>query len=261
VKFNKKLNEVKHLIKKIVKKLSTLKKNKVLNLINLDTILIVSKNTLKILIIFLPSVLVLSVLTSPEVQMNLRRGQSVPAVALSESEMIDTLFPNSGWNDLEPCGIHFNEQLEFETALQCVNKKVWADSKIPSDTSIPRCFILKAKSPDVFTREDIGFNFIPIMDYDVSGQLITGAVVGYYQTETRTVFVVENIDAPMVYRHELQHYFLHIHDPETGGGGHWQNIWDECEPPYYTPSDKVKTRARNKGSVKNDGHGHEVVID
>lgn len=100
------------------------------------------------------------------------------------------------------------------------------------DLPIPRCFIVKAQSPNVLSRDGINF----IMIFDMTG---VGAVVGVYQPETRTVFVVENTDAALIYRHELQHYFLHIHDPETAGGGHDQPIWQHCEPPYYTPSDRV----------------------
>ena len=168
--------------------------------------------SLKVFVLFLPSLLVISALTLPQVQMNLKRGQTLPKASDQDKQIIDDLFPNSGWNDLEPCGLHFDEQEEFNKALQCVLDKVWDKGPITSnELAIPRCFILKAKSPDVYTREDIGFNFIPIMEFDIeSGKVISGAVVGYYQTETKTVFVVENVDAPMVYRHELQHYFLHI---------------------------------------------------
>lgn len=186
----------------------------------------------------LASLVIIGLLFNPTLELN--AGSSVSVTATDRSA-IHELFPNSTWNDLEPCGLHFDEQKEFNTALQCVNKKVWPESPIVKEefTHIPRCFIVKAKSPDVYTSPKAGFNFWPIFDITPQG-IAAGAVVGVYQPETRTVFIVENVDAAMVYRHELQHYFLHIHNPETGGGGHFQEIWKQCEPPYYTPSAEVK---------------------
>lgn len=177
-------------------------------------------------------------------------GESHPSF-LGEKQVIHELIPNATWNDLEPCGLHFNEQEEFKTALQCVNKSVWSDSPLVKDwqTHIPRCFIIKAGAVDIFTTENAGFNFIPIVHIAPDG-IRAGGVVGVYQPETRTVFVVENIDAAKVYRHELQHYFLHMHDPETQGGGHDQNIWKQCEPPYYTPSEEVINTVKIKASKK-----------
>ena len=189
----------------------------------------------------LASTFVLSVIYQP--QLDLIRGESVPGQGNDPQAnyMIHELFPHASWNDLEPCGLHFDEQKEFNTALQCVNKNVWPDSPITDSTvtHIPRCFIVKAKTVDVYTKPEIGFNFIPIFEPTPMG-IEVGAVVGVYQPETRTVYIIENVDAPMIYRHELQHYFLHAHNPETGGGGHHQEIWQKCEPPYYDPSDKVK---------------------
>jgi hypothetical protein len=180
----------------------------------------------------------------------LLRGESLAAQA-TDATIIHELFPRSSWNDLEPCGLHFNEQEEFNKALQCVNTNVWPDSPIVKEefTHIPRCFIVKAHSPDVYTSPKAGFNFWPMFEPTPMG-IAVGAVVGVYQPETRTVYIVENIDAAMVYRHELQHYFLHEHDPETGGGGHHQKIWEKCEPPYYTPSDKVKSADEPKATPK-----------
>lgn len=178
----------------------------------------------------LPSVLVFLALST-----SLYGDRPTSSLTAVRHEVIHELFPNSSWNDLAPCGLYFNEQEEFRTARSCVNKNVWEERPLTSnekDFPIPRCYILKAHSPNILSKD--GINFLPI--FDPSG---VGAVVGVYQPETRTVFVVENVDAPMVYRHELQHYFLHEHDPITEGGGHDQEIWSKCEPPYYTPSEKA----------------------
>lgn len=188
--------------------------------------------TFRITTALLPSVLVYAVLMTPQIYFN--RG--VPSIGRTDHAAIHELIPNSSWNDLEPCGKYFDEQEEFRKARSCVNQKVWSDTPLTEnelDFPIPRCFIVKAQSPNVLSKD--GINFVPIFDYQG-----LGAVVGVYQPETRTVFVVENIDAPDVYRHELQHYFLHEHDPETQGGGHDQPIWEKCEPPYYEPSPKAQ---------------------
>lgn len=182
--------------------------------------------------IALPSILVYSVLMNPVIMLN--RG--VPAIGKVDHAEIHGLFPNSSWNDLVPCGQYFDEQEEFRKARSCVNKEVWPDRPLSEDEleyTIPRCYVLRAQSPNVLSKD--GINFLLIFD-----GLEMGAVVGVYQPETRTVFVVENIDAADVYRHELQHYFLHEHDPETQGGGHDQLIWQNCEPPFYEPSEKAK---------------------
>lgn len=193
----------------------------------------------KLVAIFLPSLFVILVLTTPIFSLN--QGQTIVSLASKTNNPIHYLFPAATWNDLEPCGLHFDEQKEFNTALQCVNENVWKETPLvkPEQTHIPRCFVVKATAKDVFSRPDIGFNFLPMFFFSENG-LELGAVVGVYDPITRTVFVVENIDAALVYRHELQHYFLHLHDPETEGGGHHQEIWHQCEPPYYTPSDRVK---------------------
>ena len=161
-------------------------------------------------------------------------------------QVIHELFPRSNWDDLIPCGARFNEQEEYNKALQCVNDKVFPDNKI-KETTIPRCFILKAKAPDVYFQDSEGFNFIPIVS-----PLGIGAVVGVYQPETKTVFLVENIDAKLIYRHELQHYFLDIHVEGSDGGGHYQEIWRQCEPPYYDPSEEVKRKIKKPVKIQSE---------
>lgn len=189
----------------------------------------------------LPSILVLLALSNTIYG---EKGKSV--LTVTNHAAIHELFPNSSWNDLSPCGLYFDEQEEFRKARACVNKNVWEKRPLTTnekDFPIPRCYVIKAHSPNILSKN--GINFLPIFDF--SG---VGAVVGVYQPETRTVFVVENVDAPMVYRHELQHYFLHEHDPETEGGGHDQAIWSRCEPPYYTPSEKALALGKNTPEQK-----------
>ena len=185
----------------------------------------------KSFLLFLPSLLVYVVLMQPEIVMN--RGTSL--VQTAKPDNIHELIPNSRWQNLRPCGEFFDEHKNYQEALSCVNKKVWTKNPLSEDISIPRCFVISASSPDVHSDKSGTFNFVPVMS--VMG---LGAVVGVYQPETKTVFVVENIDAAKIYRHELQHFFLHLHDPITQGGGHHQKIWEQCEEPYYTPSIEAK---------------------
>lgn len=165
------------------------------------------------------------------------------SVYKEDHQIIHELFPKSNWDDLTPCGAYFNEQEEYNKALQCVNEKVYPDNHI-SNKTIPRCFVVKSTSPDVYFKENMGFNFIPIISpYGI------GAVVGVYQPETKTVFLIENVDVKNIYRHELQHFFLHIHVEGSDGGGHNQEIWNKCEPPYYEPSDEVRKRVLEKSKL------------
>lgn len=183
----------------------------------------------KIFFLLLPTILVIQLITSGSLQ--IPSGFRVKRTA--QHPLIHPIIPNTRWEHLKPCGIMFNEQKEFDAARQCVNDNVWPLNPISSELLPPRCFIVSVESPDVFGIP--AFNFIPLVD--ITG---TGAIVGVYQPETHTVFVVENVDAAMVYRHELQHYFLHVHDPSSGGRGHFQSIWKRCEPGFYTPSEKTK---------------------
>lgn len=178
-----------------------------------------------------------------------QKGQSVITTATNK-HVIHELFPNATWNDLAPCGVFINEQEEYNKALQCVNTKVWPKNPV-METNIPRCFVVKASAVDVHSLDRLGFNFVPIMG---------GAVVGVYQPETRTVYLIENIDIKQIYRHELQHYFMNIHVKGSDGGGHFQKIWSECEPPYYDASKEVilrrnllhppKMKIKNKEPIK-----------
>jgi hypothetical protein len=203
----------------------------------------------RLFFLVLPSLLVACALTPITLG-----HKGVSTLTATNHEIIHELFPNSSWNDLSPCGLYFNEQEEFRIARSCVNEKVWSKRPLTSnekDFPIPRCYVIKAHSPNIISSK--GINFLPLFDY--SG---LGAVVGVYQPETRTVFVVENIDAPMVYRHELQHYFLHEHDPITEGGGHDQEIWQKCEPPYYTPSEKVQALEKQNSDDTNKAENSDA---
>jgi hypothetical protein len=160
-------------------------------------------------------------------------------VAHAQNMKVHDLLPHTPWAQLEPCNAHFDEKKEYETAKQCVNENVWKTedgSDAIKQQYPPRCFVIPAHAADVSRIDKGRFNaivvFDPFMGY--------GAVVGFYHPDTRTLFVVENHDAPKIYRHELQHFFLHLYEPKSSGGGHFQPIWSICEEPYYSPSEKAK---------------------
>lgn len=158
-----------------------------------------------------------------------KSGQVVPVI--SKTPNLPAIFsPNTKWQHMTPCGVYFDEAEELKKTLECANTKVWKKNPVPN-IKIPRCFVVTAASPDV--TNDRGFNVMVIMNAFMA--------VGYFDTETDTLFVVENIDAAKIYRHELQHLFLQI---QTGnGGGHDQPVWELCEPPYYMPSTKAQLQA------------------
>lgn len=140
--------------------------------------------------------------------------------------LVHEAFPETRWEHMQPCGIYFNEQEAFQEALSCVNN-VWGSNALPVSLKAPRCFIVSSSSPNLYYNETYGFNYVPVQ---------FGGIVGVYQPETMTVFVTQNIDAKEIYQHEVSHYLLHLRFPNTGGGGHDQDIWKSCYEPTYSPS-------------------------
>jgi hypothetical protein len=148
---------------------------------------------------------------------------------------------------LRPCSEYFDEAEEFTKALQCANKKVFSKSPYTSELEppkIPKCNIVTTDSPDV--RETPDFNYIS-MD-------ILGKTLAFYDTETQVIFVVETYDMKMIYRHELQHYFLALKD---GGErcDHCHEMWNQCEPPRYDPTEA----SINEGKKKRKGFSFRLI--
>lgn len=196
----------------------------------LHSILHFTWSSIKFFILLLPTFILITLLEAGQIHL-----PPPSIIHVSQQDSVHEILPNTKWEHLRPCGSAFNEAAEYEKALQCVNDKVWPESPLSTDFEVsppPRCFIVSTASLDVASNGE--FNFIAVQTW-----FGVAAVLGVYQPETRTLFVVDNIDAGLVYRHELQHFFLHLHDPSTRGMGHNQPIWDACEPPTYTPSDKT----------------------
>lgn len=198
------------------------------------------KFLVQLFFLLLPTIILITLIETKQIE--IPSARAVPKI-VTNAEIIHDLFPNTKWEHLKPCGQFFNEEKEFKEALSC-SLRVWPTGnlhEISLDLTPPRCFIVGVASPDLYGMKD--FNFLPVQT--IAG---TQGVVGVYQPASRTVYIVENIDSALVYRHELQHFFLHLQEPWTRGGGHYQDIWKKCEPPYYTPSQK----ARLIGVLMND---------
>jgi hypothetical protein len=153
------------------------------------------------------------------------------------------LIPFTTEKYLIPCSKYFNEQEEFNKARQCVDRKVFTNNEMPKTITLPTCYIISKKSPDVETSKDKVFNFI---NFTI---LMKGGIVGFYLEENHSIFVVENIDDEMIYRHELQHYFLKLVEGDANAA-HDHRIWQECEPPHYDPSIEAEISAKTLQSLK-----------
>lgn len=146
------------------------------------------------------------------------------------SKQIHEIIPHTRWSHLRPCGAYLDEQEEFAAARQCVNSKVplFKKKPVPQTALVPRCFVITTDSPNVL--QGPSHNAIPIIDI-FRGRM--GGILGFYDSSTQTVYVVENVDVAQIYRHELQHHFQHI----TGHTvNHEGEVWNKCEPPLYEPS-------------------------
>jgi hypothetical protein len=158
-------------------------------------------------------------------------GIPVPGRVVN-SKQVHELIPHTRWSQLRPCGAYIEEKEEFEKAKQCVNGNVPLFKKKPiaKDALPPRCFIITTDSPNVLQGSD--YNAIPVIDI-FSGKM--GGILGFYDEFSQTVYVVENVDASQVYRHELQHHFQHVIGQTVNHEG---EVWNKCEPPRYSPSKK-----------------------
>lgn len=128
---------------------------------------------------------------------------------------------------LVPCDRAIDTASEFKRALDCSKGAI---PGLPSDLAPPSCFLISASSPDVY-RAPEGFNFI------TTGIDMRFQVVGFYDRESRTVYVVENQEAPQIFRHELQHYFLDA--VGLVDLGHKHEVFNTCEPAYFTPQGTI----------------------
>lgn len=141
---------------------------------------------------------------------------------------------------LKPCSDYFNVQEAYEKSLSCSNDKVFSkkpyNKRLNNLKDIPQCLVISKESPDIVKTRALNYlNITPI---------IGAGIVGFYDDDTNTIFVIENFDQILVLIHEYQHYFLRIADGDANGE-HDHNIWKKCSPPKYTPSDENLKQSLN----------------
>lgn len=155
---------------------------------------------------------------------------------------IHYLIPFTKKEDLMPCEKAFDASRNFNEALSCSNSTVFSSSPL-KDVNPPQCYVITGNSPDVMESEDGSFNYIS------TSILLVERILGFYEEEDQTIYLVETYDMEQVYRHELQHYFLHLKEGD-GNGAHDHAIWQSCEPPTYTPSKAAVLHGRKKALKK-----------
>ena len=152
------------------------------------------------------------------------------------------LIPFTTQDQLIPCSEYFDEKLAVQESLSCSNNEIF--SKAPygnplQNVPVPNCYVISKNSPDLYIGE--GFNYITS---DIFQQ---ERILGFYETETKTVYLAETYDVRKVALHEYQHYFLDLMEND-GNGRHDHNIWKKCEPPYYDPSKESLQNYKKTGN-------------
>lgn len=153
---------------------------------------------------------------------------------------IHPLLPFTQWKHLKRCDEVFNMAEELNKALSCANDKVFSQepyNEILTDFEIPTCYVITTSSPDVHQT--------PVFNYIAENIFFGGKILGFYTEHDKTMYLVDNFDIKEIYRHEMQHYFLHIKDG-SGNGSHDHKMWQVCEPGLYSPSSEAIENARTK---------------
>jgi len=138
------------------------------------------------------------------------------------------LIPFTKKSDLVRCQDVFDFKTEYLTALSCFNQVGFPEDKL-IDPPIPECYVIKTSSADVMESEDKSFSYISPTFLNLD------RVLGFYEDQIKTMFIVENYDQSEILRHELGHYFLDLKTGD-GNGRHDNVIWGRCESAKYTPS-------------------------
>jgi len=166
---------------------------------------------------------------------------NLEAISLKPTrKLINFLIPFTKSDHLSPCSNYFNVEEEYYKSLSCSNKKVFSKesyNKTLKDLVIPQCFVITTKSPDVVQTKALNYLNSTVLSND--------GIVGFYDEKTKAIYIVENFDAPMIWRHELQHYFLDLVDKDANGS-HDHTIWQRCEPKNYQISKEAQAAANKK---------------
>lgn len=177
-----------------------------------------------------------------KIKEHLLRSAAIIKSQLLRDYAIHYLIPFTKAEHLKPCREVFNEEKNFQEALTCTNATVFHKDNL-TEVEVPECYVVSSDSPDVMESEDGSFNYIS------TSILLMQRILGFYEEETKTLYITETYDMEKVYRHELQHYFLHLKEGD-GNGRHDHEIWQLCEPPYYEPSDEAIAHAHKKKEFK-----------
>ena len=167
-------------------------------------------------------------------------------VIQEKSTAVHPLIPFTAEKHLVKCEDYLDYDKEYNQSLQCTAKKALPQLRT-KNLKKPKCYIITNKAPDVHVG--------PVFSFVSSGLIFRERIVGFYEDQTETLYIVENTDAPMILRHELQHYFLDK-VKKNGDGAHVHKVWSVCEPAHYTPSKE----AIRKGSGKKMRNKYNVII-
>jgi hypothetical protein len=154
------------------------------------------------------------------------------------------LFPLSSPEDFISCDKVFDDEANYNQALECVNNSGVLREKLNPGPK-PKCWVVKTTSPDI--KPALSFNYlaklIPTLVISPDGRpdfkILTLNILGLFDPLTDNMYVVENIDQDIIYRHELQHHFLKLANVENDNS-HSSDVWKKCEAATYKPSRKAK---------------------
>lgn len=147
---------------------------------------------------------------------------------LKELGIVHPLIPRTRKELLIPCRNIMDYHKVVREALACTNEQVYPEDPIKSFV-LPECYIIPTTSPDVIKDPSGQFNFITL------GIDLSFKILGFYEDQTNTIFVVQSFDQVLTTKHEIQHAVLHQREGD-GDARHVHQIWERCQPGYYDPS-------------------------
>jgi hypothetical protein len=145
--------------------------------------------------------------------------------------------PHTTWNDLRSCGEYFDEMQEYKNSRTCTYSSLLHNEKLTAiiDPPLPRCYVIGANSKDVVYSHGASANVIMRIDFPSFSVV---EILGFYDSDTSTIYIVENFDIDRIYRHEIQHYIIDTVYPGFKDLDHSSSVWSNCEPKTYGPTTK-----------------------
>lgn len=156
--------------------------------------------------------------------------EGVP-IALHNQETLGGPLDNTTWDNVKPCSAFFNESKMYDEMFECVEKNTKESLADAKPLKLPRCFVISASSPDIKNVNNEYNALILVQDGKAS------PVVGLYFNSHTELWLVENVDIRLLYKHELLHHFLRLLDVNGHGDGkHESELWKTCSIQKFTPS-------------------------